>query len=589
MADLSFGDNGSDTISLNGGSVGVSVNAFGGDDTITLDGGTAVTFDILGGNGVDTINLTSGSVGRDVRGDNGNDTITMTGGSVGNNVYLGATNFASTDTDSFTMTGGTVSGSIFGDNGNDTITLSGGTVGDGAIGVDARNGDDVIIVNGATVSGDIFGRNGNDSLTWSAGELNSGFIGENGSDTAIISGTAVYDGDETFDGGDDLSTGDGWIDTLTYSGITGTAAAGTVTNWENIIIDGGSIGFSGALATGTDPGTGLTLQNGAMLDAMGGFALTGNLNNSGGVISSQDGTAGDAITITGDYSGGGVVQVDADFENDVVDTLTIGGNVTGGPTLIQVNNVTADLSLTTGNDLVLVDVAGTTTDGDFALSGPLTSGGFSYALELQGAQFALVGMLNVLGAVFEYSSSFFLGLANDNLPTLEQRIGQRIWFDGENRDEEVRPGKGLWVRFHGSRVNGLNTSNSFYADRSQHVQIGADLPIETTQYGHLVFGISGQFGSASTDISSMGGRGSIHSETYSLGTRATWYGVHGTYFNAQTHLTLINSDYATDTNGSLAEDKKATAYGISAELGQRIPVYGHTVVGTSGAVQRVKR
>jgi outer membrane autotransporter protein len=316
-----------------------------------------------------------------------------------------------------------------------------------------------------------------------------------------------------------------------------------------------------------------------MLDAIGGFALTGNLNNSSGVISSQDGTAGDAITISGDYSGGGVVQIDADFENDVADTLTITGNVTGGPTSIQVNNITSDLSLTTGNDLVLVDVTGTTTDGDFRLAGgPISSGAFSYDLELQGTQFALVGMFNVLGAVFEYSSSFFLNQANDNLPTLEQRIGQRVWFDGKNRDEEVRPGKGWWVRFHGNRIEGLNTSGTLYDTRSQHVQLGADLPVEAGPLGQWVFGVSGQFGSASSDILSMGNQGSIHSESYSLGARATWYGTYGTYINTQTHLTLFNTDYATDTDGSLAEDKKATAYGISVEVGQRIPAFGRTTL-----------
>jgi hypothetical protein len=156
--------------------------------------------------------------------------------------------------------------------------------------------------------------------------------------TAASNATAVT----VFDGGDDVASGDTFVDTLTLIAQSISLAGANVVNWENLTLNGGSATFTdNALTVGSQAGTGLVLSNGALLNTLGGFALSGNLTNNG-ILNSQNGVAGDVISISGDYAGAGELRVDVDLATGQSDTLTIAGDVSSGGTQIRVRNISPE-------------------------------------------------------------------------------------------------------------------------------------------------------------------------------------------------------------------------------------------------------
>ncbi len=472
LADGDLGD-GNDVLDISGTlSSGAGTLTLGdGDDTFTIHDGTNVTGTVDGGTGTDTFN-TNINTSADIGAVQSFETLTKTGTGTLNingpaasdfntvNVNAGTVDITATGAvngvnnatvaagaslnidgvmgftpgaDTFNVAGAVVSAANPIDllDGNDVVTVdaTGDVTGDTLLGL----GNDVFNLTGGVNTGDIYGdgmaasaADGDDTFNWSGGELNSGFFGGNGSDTATISGAAVYDGTEDFDGGDDVSAVDGWIDTLTFDGITATAAAGTVRNWENVLIDGGSIGFAdGTLTVGSETGLGLTLSNGGTLNTSGGFVLTGNLINTSGVINSQDGNAGDRIRVSGDYTGGGQFRTDVDFTTDTADVLEVTGDVVGGSTLIVVNDVSSGQA--SGNDVLVVEVGGAAAADAFS-SASVISGAWTYDLSQVGQNFYLNGTsagLSPLATAYEVYPQTLKAL--NQLPTLQQRVGQRRW------------------------------------------------------------------------------------------------------------------------------------------------------------------
>ena len=72
--------------------------------------------------------------------------------------------------------------------------------------------------------------------------------------------------------------------------------------------------------------------------------VNGNLTNTSGAVSLQNGVAGDTLTVNGDYTGGGTLLLDSELNGDdsVSDQLVMNGN-TAGNTTVVVNSITGDL------------------------------------------------------------------------------------------------------------------------------------------------------------------------------------------------------------------------------------------------------
>ena len=182
---------------------------------------------------------------------------------------------------------------------------------------------------------------------------------------ASVSGTVVFGSgsDELILGGGDLSEatsldgGEG-ADVLRISAGAGRLSADILLNWEKVLIDSaGAVSFFGSQ----------TLR-------------TGTLSNAGR-LSLDDGAADDALAVTGDFSGGGTLVVNVNFETGTSDTLSVAGDVIGGATGISVLKV-ASAGTPSGSAIDIVTVAGEVADSAFELIGEsLAVGSFTYSLD----------------------------------------------------------------------------------------------------------------------------------------------------------------------------------------------------------------
>ena len=208
------------------------------------------------------------------------------------------------------------------------------------------------------------------------------------------------------DGGDDLLASDGWNDALTISGITANASGANILNWEQVTLSGGATInlLDAALTVGSDPGNGLFIGGSARLSGNGSLTLNGNLENAG-TIDVSDGSIGDALSINGDYAGGGNIIIDAALDDGTAgaDTLVITGGVSN-TTRVAINNVGGLGGETTGNGILLLTTFGDASN--FVLAGSTRAGDYRYDLVrlgnnwfLQSAFSPLPKNIPVLGVV----------------------------------------------------------------------------------------------------------------------------------------------------------------------------------------------
>ncbi len=270
-------------------------------------------------------------------------------------------------------TSGNLTGQVILNLGNDTFNLISGTL----------NGD--IIADGTVATAN----DGNDQFNWSGGGFAGGFNGQNGSDLALINNTANYDGSQILDGGDDTSIADGWVDELTLQNLTSNVTASKIVNWESITLDNATFTLTDNIWTVGDGSvnTGLQMINNTTLDVTtSGLTLNGNLLNDA-TLNAQDNAANDTVTINGDYSGNGVIQLDTTLNNgniDITDVLHITGN-NNSTTQIALNNINGTGAPTgTGptDGILLIQVDGAAGNGTFTLVNPVRAGDYLYQLVL---------------------------------------------------------------------------------------------------------------------------------------------------------------------------------------------------------------
>ncbi len=114
--------------------------------------------------------------------------------------------------------------------------------------------------------------------------------------------------------------------------------------------------------------------------------VNGNLTNTSGAVSLQNGVAGDTLTVNGDYTGGGTLLLDSELNGDdsVSDQLVLNGN-TAGNTTVVVNSITG-IGEPTSTGIKVVDFAADPTqfqnNAKFSLagSGYVNMGAYDYTL-----------------------------------------------------------------------------------------------------------------------------------------------------------------------------------------------------------------
>ena len=473
-----------------------------------------------------------------------------------------------TGTTSITINGAVTGGSsagIFNNTVNaSTITLNSGAAVKSTSGTAIQDGDgatSLILNTGSSVTGNILLGGGNDAINLAGGDF---------------SGVTVFNGEG------------GVNDSLIFSGSDGVFDQSLMTNVEEVTIDNGSgmgLSFEGdAFDASGLTGSLLTVQNGGILNATNGFALTGNLVNSSGIVSMKNGAIDAPATISGDYTGGGELQLDVDFTADTADTLEIAGNVVGGGTAVGVNDISSGAA--TGNDITLVKVAGTTADGDFTLASNVVNGAFDYnTLELVGGEWVLKSVaaggdsgpapapapaFTPFAGSFETIPQAFLAL--EALPSFANRIRGRI--KGASSGDETGIESATWARVTGGKRNIDSASSTTGADfdtNYSRVQIGGDFTLKEDSSGLFIAGINASYGQADTDVNSTTGSGNIDTSGYSLGLSATWLMADDTYVDLQAQKSWYSTDLSAGGVGAgTVNDIDGDGHSVSVEVGRSI-------------------
>jgi outer membrane autotransporter protein len=160
-------------------------------------------------------------------------------------------------------------------------------------------------------------------------------------------------------------------------------------------------------------------------------------------------------------------------------------------------------------------------------------------------------------------------LALNGLPTLEQRMGDRIW--GLNADRETG---GAWLRMYGTGNRARPLKSTTRVEQSTDAwktQFGFEHLVATSEDGdRLVGSIAVEYGEADTSVRSIFGPGEISTRGYGMGTMWTWYGRRGAYVDAQVQLNRFKSDLHSAILGRLVHDNDGRGKAFSLEVGRKL-------------------
>jgi outer membrane autotransporter protein len=475
--------------------------------------------------------------------------------------------------------GATVNGRVALGLGNDTVTLrgslSGITVLDGGGG-----GTDVLNLSDASHAT----HDGGDIQNWSEINLDNSYLIVAGGNLNV--GTA---GDMTT--GVFLHTGstlDGRQDPLSLAGNL-SLAAGTR-----------------FLASGNGSGTN---------------TISGNVNNAG-TISADGGGAGDTIRIGGDYIGNsGTVVLETELGDDTStsDKLDIAGGTSGTSKVKVVNTTGVGPATNEGIELITV---GRASDGVFTLVGDyqiggvpvIVAGAYSYQLfkgNRTGTETNNWYLRSELISTdpdptdpdpdpedpdpedpdpedpdkplyhpgvpaYEAYPQTLLNL--NAVPTLQQRVGNRLWVtknaDSAGDQSGTSTASGVWARIEGAHHlidPRYATAGTEFDQKAFKGQIGIDAVLLDHLNATLIGGISAHYTHGTANTYSIHGDGQISTSGYGLGSALTWYGDDGFYVDGQAHATWYQSDLrSVAANRTLIDGNDAFGYGLSLESGKRI-------------------
>ncbi|ESZ41369.1 autotransporter [Mesorhizobium sp. L2C066B000] len=537
-----------------------------------------------------------------------------------------------------TMADLTLSGAISGAGslvkaGAGTLTLTGSNSYGGNTLVSAGT----LVGNAASIRGDI-GNSGTVVFDQAAeasfaGDISgTGAMVKDGAGSLTISGTSLLDwtvdqgslvsAAERFGG--DVAIGAGA--SFTFDQVASASYAGVLSGAGTFIKDGqGTLllaldnsGFTGAttvsggtLAAGAanafSSSSQFSVASGATLDLAGMSQTIAGLSNAG-TVRIAGGVPGDTLTVSGDYVGNsGAVVLNAALGGDgsPTDMLVIAGNTSGTGTL-QVVNFGGSGAQTVGG-IKIVDVGGVS-NGSFSLDGNYTfegdaavvAGAYAYRLYQGGVSTPADGDWYLRSALVNgdpdpqplyspgvplYEAYEGVLQAFNELGTMQQRIGNRSWGEGATPQGADLPGQGsvdgkaIWARIEAAHAEikpKTSTSGTNYDVTTWKLQAGVDGLLHESDAGTLIGGITAHYGTASSDVSSIFGAGSIAATGYGVGSTLTWFGSGGFYVDAQAEATWYDSDIRSATLGTtLADGNNGFGYGLSVETGQKIALNGN--------------
>ncbi|QDZ13217.1 autotransporter outer membrane beta-barrel domain-containing protein [Devosia ginsengisoli] len=363
----------------------------------------------------------------------------------------------------------------------------------------------------------------------------------------------------------------------------------------------------GTLAVNGDLGGTMDIYGGRL---QGTGTVGATTNHAGGTIA--PGNSIGTLTVAGNYtSNGGTLEIESVLGGDgsPSDLLLItGDSILGtGPTQVGVINL-GGAGAPTIEGIKIVDVGGLSDAGAFALAGDyvfegdqaVVGGAYAYRLYQNGVSTPADGdwylrssLAPVIPPVppvtppaplYQPGVPLYESYANvlqsfNALGTLQQRVGNRSWsgagvVDTGTPADGTIEGNGAWGRIEAGHANfnpKTSTSGAQYDVDLWRLQAGVDGLLYDEEAGRLIGGISGHYGTISSDIASIFGDGSISSTGYGLGGTLTWYANNGFYLDGQAQVSWYDSNLSSRTAGlGLTSGNNGFGYGLSIEGGQKI-------------------
>ena len=423
------------------------------------------------------------------------------------------------------------------------------------------------------------------------------------------------------------STGTNATLQLKGNGRLDAAAGRTIFNEDHL-------NFTGVV----NPTTGILQVNGDLSAATGKISKDGALEGTGSIgnvvnagilapgktlneLHGGDHASIGTFTIKGDYKGeNGFIYIDTVLgdDNSETDLLVIKGD-TSGNSLVQVTNINGK-GAQTDNGIKIIQVDGAST-GDFQLSSSYThneeaavvAGAYAYKLfkggkadDANDRDWYLRSELKdkkpqyQAGApVYEVYPQFLLGL--NNLPTMQQRVGNRYWNNagnmviaqGADAVEAYVPAQeagsltqtnGVWGRIEGAHTKmepNISSTDAEYDFNAYKMQAGLDGMVYENEQGkliaggtvHYTHGLASIWSPYDVDL----GRGRIKTDGYGFGATLTWAGDDGFYVDNQAQLTWYRSELSYAGGKSELKDGKNNGFGyaLSSEIGQRFTLDQH--------------
>ncbi|MGM4892603.1 autotransporter family protein [Tardiphaga sp. 839_C3_N1_4] len=388
--------------------------------------------------------------------------------------------------------------------------------------------------------------------------------------SGIISGT----------GGLTLSSG-----MQTLSGVN-TYTGGTTVSGGTLAVNGSVCGAMNVLAGGTLQGTGTVCDT-----------------SNAGIVA--PGNSIGTLTVAGNYTGnGGTLQIETALGGDAspTDRLVVTGN-TAGSTNVRVINL-GGTGAQTVEGIKIIDVGGASNGafsllGDYVIQGQqaVVGGAYAYTLQKNGVSTptdgdwylrsslinpppaAPAGPLYQPGVpLYENYAQVLLGM--NELPTMQQRVGNRYWGGSDAMARAgVAPAAGepsptptaFWGRIEGgqSDLQPSTTTGSTYKADQLKVQAGLDGLLMENERGRLIVGLAGQYGLTTANIASAFGNGRIRVEGAGVGGTLTWFGDNGFYVDGQAQSMFYRSDLSSVLAGSMTHGNEGVGYAFSAETGKR--------------------
>ena len=616
--------------------------------TVTGTGGAALAFDVSGTSSLDlTIGgIVSGDTGLSLSGDTGAPIIVALQGQL---IGTGGTGIDASGLLLNLWLDGDLTGDILGGAPGSALVFTSGVV-DGDIVL--TSGADTIDLGTVDVTGTINTGDGADTVTMSNGEQRIGTaagatdpkldLGA-GDDRLIVVGAGGQfddlDGDGILDVRQDevgdsnarlfsASGGAGTGDVITISEATTSAEAfEDFTDFETLILnattfDTAQLGGTTRMLTFRDLviGAGSTVLgdgNSPMRTTTMGSVTNGGIgidlrDQTMGTIDAVAGDGDDALIIGGDYIGdGGAIFLDAaldatgegspdragDPDGPDADFIVVNGDVSGTSTVIVVNDIGNGVgSLTGATGIVLVEVDGNATAGDFTLAGgTISTAGFIYSLDFDSVNSAFVLRSEVSGAAMQYPvvANAAFGFGVDLLGTMAQRSAARQGYGaqadlGEMQQlsfAEVERGYagGSWIRVLAASgesdgdITGLPIDADFDHSRTA-IQAGYDFELSRTATSTVMGSVSIHAGRMTQDASGAGGaiRADGDADMFGLGFGATYTTNTGFYMDAG--INVSSFDFSFETTGAGRGDTDGTAVTAKVEVGQRFEMDNFTLI-----------